>query len=268
MNPEDNEAADQNPIISSRPPFLPPATRKQALDALLSPDSLSYALIHPVQPWHEPGLAESLVQGMPQQQTPESGLAGALASHGITSLPGADPRLVNMTQDPAKPTFETGKGTVIRMNKPAPPLEVMQPGNTQSGTTLPWGAGLDRLIRFADGTGRGEVMVTGGTEGSNPNATARQHSANPLDCHHRNCAIDVAPDPRVSEDMLKKAALAAGYTHGIREVTSKGTHFHLQVGPDNIKEDPALFDLTNDGPIRTRDYTKDSTATPPQGYRP
>jgi len=243
MDPEDDEPANQNPYISSRPPFLPPTTKAQAMQALLSTDSLMHALMHPVQP----GLPEILLQGTGLTPAHSDSLAGALASHGITSLPDSDPRLVNITTDPCRPAFQTAKGTVIHMNKAGPQ------------TTLPWGQGLERLIRFADQTGAPTVTVNGGSE-------AQGHGASPLDAHPRNLAIDVAPDPKVSEAVLKQAALAAGYTHGIREIRPGGVvHYHFQVGPENIKGDPRLFDLGNAGPIGTKDYTKAQSPSPSQG---
>jgi hypothetical protein len=245
MNPFDQDVADSDPTISSRPPYLPPITPKQAMDALFSPASLNYALLHDLPQSHGLGLAQVLTYGTPQRTSLYQGLAKDLQDHGITSWPGADPRLLNVTTDPKAPAFQTAGGTTIQMNKPSP------------YTTLPWGQGLDRMIKFADGTGAKTVTITGGTEGTvrMPDGNLKDlHSANSL--HSRNQAIDMRPDTNISDDTLKQAALNAGFTHGMHEIKGDGIHLHFQVGPDNILGNPDVYDLRNPGPIGLKDYTK------------
>lgn len=229
MDPdEDTDPQAQSSTISSRPPYLPPCTPGQALDAILATPPTS-------------GLASDMVSGVQSGKATPYGLASDLLQHGITSIPGCDPRLVNVTTDPSKPSFQTAKGTVIQMNKPAP------------GTSLPWGAGLDRLISFADNTGQDMVKISGGTEasGSGPSSAHTPNSVHPL-----NLAIDVPVGQGLDGVTVRNAALAAGYTHGIHEIKPDGaSHWHLQVGPANIRN-PSDYDLRN-GPIRTKDYTQE-----------
>src|SRR5690348_7743902 len=147
MNPYD---PDCDPTISSKPPYLPPITPSQARQALLSPDSLNYALMHGVALTHGTGLAQALVNGTPIPATPNQGLAKDLQDHGITSWPDADPRLVNVTTDPSTPAFQTAGGTTIQMNHPAP------------RTTLPYGPNLNALTTFADKLGVPSIKINGG----------------------------------------------------------------------------------------------------------
>lgn len=245
MNPYD---PDCDPTISSKPPYLPPITPAQARQALLSPESQSYALMHGVSLQHGMGLAQALVNGSPIPTTPNQGLAKDLQEHGITSWPDADPRLVNVTTDPSTPAFQTAGGTTLQMNHPAP------------RTTLPYGPNLNALITFADKLGAPSIKINGGSE-------AGGHSKNPLDAHPADEAIDVAPFApvlNVSDDQLKQAALAAGYTHGMWEVRPGAAHLHLQIGPENISS-PDGYDLSKPGPIGIKDYTKPATDNPADG---
>ena len=201
------------------------------------------------------GLGDSLLGGGPAVSLP--GLAGALdpGTAGFVLQPGMadalkpyrgvlspdDPsKLTDITKDPAKPTYLTPNWTAIEMNKPAP------------GTVLPNGAGLNRLIKFADTTGLNSIRITGGAEGSG-------HTQNSV--HGSGNAIDVGVDPHLDNDAVRRAALAAGYTHGIYEIKpGQAPHWHLQYGSENIIN-AGEYDLTH-GPIKTRDYTKH--VKPPQ----
>jgi hypothetical protein len=244
MNPYD---PDCDPTISSRAPYLPPITPKQAIQALLSPESQNYALLHGLLLPHGSSLAQALVNGSPVPTSPYQGLAKDLQDHGITSLPYADPRLVNVTTDPSKPAFQTAGGTTIQMNHQGP------------RTMLPYGANLDALTTFADKLGLPSIQINGGSE-------AAGHSVNPTDAHGANKAIDVAPIgpvPNLSDDKLKQAALAGGYTHGMWEIRPGAMHLHLQMGPENIKGNPDDYDLSHPGPISVKDYTKPAVSDPP-----
>ena len=164
---QNHEDQDIDPTISSRAPYLPPTTGRQTLDALLGPAGLASLLTHP-EPTPTQGLASALgYEGPMLLQHP--GLAGALLDRGITALPGSDPRLVNVTSDRSQPAFQTANGTVIHVNKPAPRKQ------DEEGTSLPWGEGLDHLIKFEDQM-KGVPTLTGGTE-------TYPHSSNPLDAH-------------------------------------------------------------------------------------
>lgn len=80
--------------------------------------------------------------------------------------------------------------------------------------------------------------------------------------------IDVAPFApalNVSDDQLKQAALAAGYTHGMWEIRPGAMHLHLQTGSENIKGNPDDYDLSNPGSIGVMDYTKRAAGKPPDG---
>jgi hypothetical protein len=239
---------DNDPNISSAPMRLPPITPAQARQALLSPAAQDYALMHGV-PLQDPGLAHALVNGNPIPSFPYQGLAKDLQDHGITSLPYADPRLVNVTTDPSRPAFQTAGGTIIQMNHPSP------------RTMLPFGDALGQLTTLADKLGVPSIKINGGSE-------AARHSANPADAHGANKAIDVAPFApvlNVSDDRVKQAALAAGYTHGMWEINPGRLHLHLQTGPENIKGNPGDYDLSNPGPIGIKDYTKPAANSPPDG---
>ncbi len=243
MTPDDETYGEGYGRINSRIPTLPPTTRQQAIDALLSPLGLASSLIHSPVPT-QPGLGSMLGYDGPMA-TPLPGLAGALVNHGITTLPDSDPRLVNMTTDPQHPAFQTAKGTVINVNHPRPD----SPDPKAIGTFLPWGDNLDHLVRTADAVGG--ITLNGGSE-------ANGHKESPLDAHHRNLAIDVAWDPKLDPETLRRAAMSAGYTHGIYE----GNHWHFQVGPDNIKDDPSVYELSA-GPIRPTGYTKKQKGNEP-----
>lgn len=233
MGPDDDTNGELNF------PVLPPCTPEQARQAILNSQiGLGKSLMDQFPKSPMPGLASALsAEPLTFPQGPRSpGLASGLAGQGITSVSGCDPRLVDVTTDPKTPAYQTAQGTVIQMNKPAP------------DTTLPWGAGLDHLIQFADNTGLDSVKITGGSE-------ANGHSTNPNDAHPLNHAIDVSADTPLDNEAIRQAALAAGYTHGIYEIEPGGIkHWHLQVGPDNIKNAEA-YDLNN-GPIRTKDHTQ------------
>lgn len=225
---DDNDPAASLPTISSRAPFLPPCIPAQANQA---PGNPALGLAHGLFGRASNGPAQGL--GATLAGIPPTGLAGDLAWNGITSVPNCDPRLANVTANPQAPSFRTANGTVIKMNKPGP------------DTTLPWGEGLDRLIKFADGTGLDTVKISGGTE-------AKGHTPNSE--HPNNHAIDVAGDNDLDDEIVRRAALDAGYTHGMYEVKPDGsTHWHLQVGPDNIINAPA-YDLRK-GPMKIKVYT-------------
>ena len=238
---DDDTPADSFSAISSRPPFLPPCTPAQANQALQTlPRGLGLGLLGSASPNDVEGLGAALRGARP------IGLAGDLAFNGVTSLPDCDPRLVNVTTDPSTPSFQTARGTIIKMNKPAP------------DTTLPWGEGVDRLVKFADNTGLQSVDISGGTE-------SKDHSPN--GAHPANGAIDVSASNPLSDEAVRQAALAAGYTHGMFEIRPGGKpgdppvrHWHLQVGPANIINAPA-YDLAK-GPIKTKDYTQAATQPP------
>jgi hypothetical protein len=234
MDPDD-EFANTHPLLNCRSPFLPPTTPEQAIGALLSPDTLASSLLHPVP--MQPGLGAMLGYEGPSPKAPSS-LGGALLQHGVTSLPGSDPRLVNISTDAKHPAYVTPNGTTINVNKAAPP-----PDDPKGGTSLPWGEGMDRLTKLADATGLDSITLTGGTETG--------HKANN---HQSNLAVDLRLDPRLTADVMKKAALAAGYTHVIPEAD----HWHLQVGPQGIKGDPDRFDVTLPRPLAFKSYTDDS----------
>lgn len=240
---DDNNLANNLSTISSRAPFLPPCTPAQANQALQNPPAgLGYGLL---------GRANSAIPGLGAalHGLPSPWLAGDLAASGITSLPDCDPRLVNVTTDPGTPSFQTAQGTIIKMNKPGPL------------TTLPWGQGLGRLVKFADGTGLNTVEISGGTEPSQIGQTVL-HSPDSL--HGPNLAIDVSGTNKLDDETVRRAALDAGYTHGMYEVRPDGSkHWHLQVGPDNIVNAPA-YDLAK-GPMKTKVYPQKSTQPPQAG---
>jgi hypothetical protein len=155
-----------------------------------------------------------------------------------------DPRLTDVTVDPSQPAYQTLKGTVIKLNKQAP------------ATVLPYGDALDNLIAFADATGKKRVWLTGGAETSG-------HSTNSF--HGLDKAIDVrdlgAPlNDAMDDETVRNAALAAGYTHGVREVGNAAyPHWHLQIGAGNGLGPE--YDLSK-GPIKTA-RTRTRTKTEP-----
>ena len=242
MGPDDDsDLASSLSTVSTRAPFLPPCTPEQAQQAIRNSQlGLGTSLMGQFLPNPTSGLASILGSSLSFPQGPKPpGLAAALAGQGITSVPGCDPRLVSVTTNPARPAFQTAQGTVIQMNKPAP------------ATSLPWGEGLDRLIKFADGTGLDSVEITGGTE-------AAEHTSN--SAHPANHGIDVSAKNPLNNAAVRQAALDAGYTHGVYEIRPDGSkHWHLQVGPENIKN-AAAYELSN-GPIRTKDYTQGAASS-------
>lgn len=234
---QDDDTDPKFEDISSRSPFLPPCTPAQANAALQNQlPGLGSGLAGLAPANTMGGLAADLGAAplvFPHFQAP--GLASQLAGRGITAVSGCDPRLVNVTTNAATPSFQTANGTIITMNKSAP------------NTTLPWGEGLDRLIKFADGTGLDSVKISGGTELADAKGNLL-HSPN--SDHPKNLAIDVSGSNDLDDETVRRAALAAGYTHGMYEIKPDGTeHWHLQVGPDNI-HNAQKYDL-NAGPMKT-----------------
>ena len=240
MGPNDQIADDQDEPLSSCPPFLPAGTLLQ----MQQPQGFGRFGLGGALTGITPSLlGTGLAGALGAQNTPlPNGLADALMGQQAPKPQSYNPKLMDMTMDLSKPTYLTANGTQIQMNKPAP------------ATTLPWGDGLDRLIKFADSTGVNTVKISGGTE-------AKGHRSN--SAHPENLAIDVSADNDLDDDTVRKAALAAGYTHGMYEIRPGGVkHWHLQVGPENIRN-ASQYDLRK-GPIRTVDYTKD-TQSPASG---
>jgi hypothetical protein len=239
----DEEQQDIAPTLSSRAPYKPPITQKQALELLKqandpSRQGMAALLLHP-KPILGEGLASMLgYEGPVPLHHP--GLAGALLDKGITSAPDADPRLLNVTTDPQHPMFQTANGTRIAINKPAP------------NTMLPWGENLDRLINVANKIPN-EITLTGGTEvmcKQDDGTWKHCHGASALDAHTNNNAID--------EPSLRRAAMDAGYTHAILEKDKDGVlHWHFQKGRDNIKPEAVdLYRLNGEDPIRMKLYNR------------
>lgn len=222
MGPEDDGYAGitPNPFISTRIPLgYPPCTPAQAEQALANAsfDTVHQLVDHPPTAASQ-GLAAQLL-GLDQAPPPHT-LAGQLLAQGITSLPDCDPRLINVTTHPDTPTFQTAKGTLIQMNKPAP------------ATTLPWGTGINRLVSVADNLGSSMPIFSGGTEQTG-------HSVNSL--HQNNNALDISGrNPALLGEVVRQAALAAGFPYGVFEANKN--HWHIQTTPDNMK-DAEQYDL-------------------------
>ncbi len=224
MEPEDDgyTGVAPNPFISMRIPLgYPPCTPAQAEQALVSAsfDSAHQFLDHPPNAASQ-GLAAQLL-GLDQAPPPHT-LAGQLLAQGITSLPDCDPRLINVTTHPDTPTFQTAKGTLIQMNKPAP------------ATTLPWGTGIDRLVSVADNLGVPKPIFSGGTEPSGHSTDSEHYDNNALDISGMNKQYGL------TDDMVRQAAVAAGFPYGFFEANKN--HWHIQTTANNVK-DADLYDL-------------------------
>lgn len=210
------------------------ATPPQSLPQLLAGGALQGAnnLLQPYGSTPTPGLQSP--PWLPPQRLPVGAPTPAPAPDWAGKLTPA-PRAL------AAPAYQTANDTIIQLNKNVP------------ATLLPTGDTLDKLIKFADNTGVGGVMLTGGAEKSG-------HSDDSL--HYVDKAVDIggpAWTPGLNDDNVRKAALAAGFTHGVYEIKNGATHWHLQVGPGNNLGDE--HDLSK-YPMQTKVYPESKPTTP------
>ena len=234
MDPDDSDTNTAIGAWGSLPPYLPPCTPGE----LAAPGIASLLM---------GSQAASIGQGMSPILTggtsddPMAGMAALLLNqHNQTQSKNqaaadgsCDPRLTDVTDNTVQPAYQTPKGTIIQLNKPAP------------ATVLPYGDALDNLIAFADATGKKRIWITGGAE-------RKRHSTNSF--HDLDKAIDVRDQGTpfsdgMDDETVRNAALAAGYTHGVREIGSDAhPHWHLQIGAGNGLGPE--YDLSK-GPIKT-----------------